>query len=419
MAGFSYYHQDLYCDDVRLMDIAEEVGTPFYVYSYETLAANYAAYQEGFAELDPLICYAYKANSNLSICRLLAQMGCGADVLSGGELFKAFRAGVPVEKIVFNGNGKTKAEIEFALDSDILMFNVDSKDELVFIDELAKEKGVRARIALRVNPDIDPGTHPYIATGLAESKFGVHIIQAGEVYQLASELNHIEIIGIHTHIGSQITESAPFVEALKKLTDLVLELKGMGIDISYINLGGGLGISYQEVDTPPTPAEMAEAFRPLVGETGCRLILEPGRSIVGNAGALITQVLYVKETLRKNFLVVDAGMNDLIRPTLYGSYHRIIPGIIRESNVLTVDIVGPICESGDYLGKERRFPRPHVGDLMAVLDAGAYSYSMASNYNARPLLPEVLVKGDKYYLIRRRQTYEDMIAQEEGIGNDI
>lgn len=416
MAGFTYYNQDIYCDGVRLMDIAEEIGTPFYVYSYDTLAANYAAYQEGFAELDPLICYAYKANSNLSLCRLLTQMGCGADVLSGGELFRAFRAGVPAEKIVFNGNGKAKAEIEFALDSDILMFNVDSKDELVFIDELAEEKGVRARIALRVNPDIDPGTHPYIATGLAESKFGVHIIQAGEVYQLASELNHLEIIGVHTHIGSQITESAPFVEALKKLTELVLELKEMGIDISYINLGGGLGISYQEDDTPPTPGEMAKAFRPLVAETGCRLILEPGRSIVGNAGALITQVLYVKETPRKNFLVVDAGMNDFIRPTLYKGYHRIIPGIIRESNVLMFDIVGPICESGDYLGKDRRLARPHVGDLMAILDAGAYGYSMASNYNARPLLPEVLVEGDKYCLIRRRQTYEEMIAQEEGLG---
>ncbi|MDI6793726.1 MAG: diaminopimelate decarboxylase [bacterium] len=414
MAGFTYHNQDLYCDGVRLMDIAGEVGTPFYVYSEDTLRANYAAYQEGFAELDPLICYAYKANSNLSICRLLREMGGGADVLSGGELFRAIKAGVPSKKIVFNGNGKTKAELESALEADILMFNVDSKDELVFIDELAKEKGVRARIALRVNPDIDPGTHPYIATGLSESKFGVHILQAGEVYHLASELSHIDVIGIHTHIGSQITEAAPFVEALKKLTGLVLKLREMGINIGYINSGGGLGISYQEEDAPPTPAEMAKAFRPLVAETGCRLILEPGRSIVGNAGALIAEVLYIKETPRKNFLVVDAGMNDFIRPALYGGYHRIIPGIIRESNVVMFDIVGPICESGDYLGKERRLARPHQGDLMAVLDAGAYAYSMASNYNARPLLPEVLVKGEEYHLIRRRQTYQEMIAQEEG-----
>jgi diaminopimelate decarboxylase len=412
MHDFQYRQGELYCEDVAITRIAKELDTPCYVYSHATLVRHYRAFDSAFQSVPHIVAFAMKANSNLGLLRLMAQEGSGADIVSGGELYRALKAGIPPSKIVFAGVGKNREEIRYALEADILMFNVESSDELRVIDEVAAEAGRRARVALRINPDIDPKTHPYIATGLKKSKFGISADRALDEYKLASSLKHIEVVGVHKHIGSQLTDVTPFVDALRKVLTLVESLKGHGAHIRYINIGGGLGITYSD-EVPPRPQQLAEAISPLVRDLKCVLIMEPGRVIVGNAGILVTRVLYTKEGETKRFVIVDAAMNDLIRPSLYGAYHEIKP--VREipnAKKLTVDVVGPVCESGDFLAKDRAMPEAKSGDLLAVMSAGAYGFVMASNYNSRPRVPEVMVRGGEIHVVRMRETLEDLIRGE-------
>lgn len=412
MHEFKYEGKELYCEKVPVRKIALEVGTPVYIYSSITLRNHYHAFDSAFAEIPHIVCFAVKANSNLSILRLFAKEGSGADIVSGGELFRALKAGIEPQKIVFAGIGKTEEEIAFALRSNILMFNAESPLELRKINEVAGGLGLKARVALRVNPDIDPKTHPYISTGLKKSKFGIDIRRALEEYHLASTLPNIEIAGIHKHIGSQITDVGPFVAAMERILDLVARLKESGIEIKYIDAGGGLGIRYDK-EEPPHPRELGEALVPMIKDPGCTLIFEPGRVIVGNAGILVTKVLYLKSGEVKNFVIVDAGMNDLIRPSLYDAYHEIVPVEKRDAPDITADVVGPICESGDFLAKDRKIARPDAGEYMAVMSTGAYGFTMSSNYNSRPRGAEVMVEGDRYSVIRKREGYEDLIRGEE------
>jgi len=409
---FKFKKGQLYAEDVPLRELALRYGTPLYVYSANTLISHLRAYENAFRDFPHIVCYALKANSNISVLRLLAKNGAGGDIVSGGELFKALRAGIPPKKIVYAGVGKTEEEIRFALKSRILMFNVESLEELIEIDRVASDMRLSAPIALRINPDIDPETHPYIATGLKKSKFGIPAEEAIEHYKTASSLKNIKIIGIHKHIGSQLTSISPFVDALGKVLTLVDRLKEMGIGINYLDIGGGLGIPYND-ETPPVPRALAKGILPLLrGKRDITLILEPGRSIVGNAGVLITKVLYTKRTGQKRFLIVDAGMNDLIRPSLYGAYHKIVPVKKTRRRKLIQDIVGPICESGDFLAKDRQLEEMRPGEYLSVMSAGAYGFSMSSNYNSRPRAAEVLVNGSRHTLIRKRETYEDLISKE-------
>lgn len=411
MHDFKYKNNILRCEDISLERIAEEVGTPAYVYSYNTLRNHFRVFDKAFKEIPHLICFSVKANSNLAILRLFAKEGGGADIVSGGELYRALKAGIKPDKIVYAGVGKTRDEIAFALRKGILMFNVESNQELVLINTVAKEMGKRARVALRVTPEIDPVTHPYITTGLKKDKFGISIHKAIGEYRFAATLSNIDVVGIHKHIGSQLTEVHPFVEALKKIVTLVEELKGIGIDIRYINVGGGLGITYNE-EEPPHPEELADALVPLIKGTGCTIIFEPGRVIVGNAGILLTKVLYTKEGDGKRFIIVDAGMNDLIRPSLYKAYHEIVPVVKKSREKILSDVVGPICESGDFLAKDRMLPEVRPDELLSVMSAGAYGFTMSSNYNSRRRVAEVIVRGREYHLIRRREEYRDLIKGE-------
>jgi diaminopimelate decarboxylase len=412
MHDFQYRQGELHCENVAIERIAKEVGTPCYVYSHHTLVQHYRAFDGAFHSVPHIVAFAMKANSNLAILRLMAREGSGADIVSGGELYRALKAGISPTRIVFAGVGKTREEIRYALETDILMFNVESSAELRTIDEVAAEMGRRARVALRINPDIDPKTHPYISTGLKRSKFGISADRAVDEFKLASSLPHIEVVGVHKHIGSQLIDVAPFVEALKKILLLVEVLKSHGTDIRYINIGGGLGITYSD-ERPPRPQDLAEAISPLVQDLKCVLIMEPGRVIVGNAGVLVTRVLYMKQAETKRFVIVDAAMNDLIRPSLYGAYHEIRP--VREvpgAKTITADVVGPVCESGDFLAKEREMPEPRPGDLLAVMSAGAYGFTMASNYNSRPRVPEIMVKDGQIHVIRAREEYADLVRGE-------
>jgi diaminopimelate decarboxylase len=413
MHDFHYKNGELYCEEVPVKSIAQRVGTPFYLYSGNTLASHFRAFDTAFAGVPRIICYALKSNSNGAVLRLLAREGAGADIVSGGELFRAVHAGIDPKKIVFAGVGKRRDEIEYALKVGILMFNVESGDELQALNQAAGEMRATAKIALRVNPDIDPGTHAYISTGLKENKFGIPIEQALEFYQIAKGLENVEVVGVHQHIGSQITEVQPFVDALEKLIGFVGELKSAGINIAYINIGGGLGITYKD-ETPPLPKDVAQAIRPLLKSCGCTIVMEPGRAIVGNAGILVTSALYHKDSGEKKFLIVDAGMNDLIRPSLYEAYHDIRPVVeSAEAAEAVVDVVGPICESGDFLGKNRKMREVQQGDLLAVMSAGAYGFSMSSNYNSRLRAAEVLVRGNDYHVVRERETYTDLVKGEK------
>jgi len=412
MHQFIYQGKELYCEGIPIRKIADEVGTPFYLYSFTTLQNHYRAYDSAFGEVPHLISYAVKANSNLAILRLIAKEGGGADIVSGGELYRVLAAGIEPQKIVFAGVGKTAEEIRYALKTDILMFNVESSQELLLIDTVARDLKLKARVALRVNPDVDPKTHPYISTGLKKNKFGIGIEHALLEYQQAAELKNIEIVGIHKHIGSQLTEVKPYVDALKRVLLLVEELKQAGIEIQYINVGGGLGITY-DTEEPPQPSDLAQVLTPLVKDLKCKLIMEPGRAIVGNAGVLITKVLYTKGSEEKQFVIVDAGMNDLIRPSLYSAYHKIQPVFQNQHKKVAVDVVGPICESADFLAKDRELEECQSGDLLAVMSAGAYGFSMSSNYNSRPRAAEVLVKGNQYAVIREREDYRDLIKGEK------
>jgi diaminopimelate decarboxylase len=412
MHDFRYQGDELFCEEVPIQKIAEQVGTPCYVYSHRTLIRHFHAFDQAFQAIPHIVAFAMKSNSNLAVLRLLAKEGSGADIVSGGELFRALRAGIAPNKIVFAGVGKSKEEIRYALESDILMFNVESPGELQQINEVAGAMGLPARVALRINPDIDPQTHPYISTGLKKSKFGIGADRALEEFDTAGKLPHIKVVGVHSHIGSQLTQVTPFVDALKKAIALIQTLQTKGVHIQYLNIGGGLGITYSD-ETPPHPKELAEAISPLLQTVSCQIIMEPGRSIVGNAGILVTKVLYNKDGANKRFVIVDAAMNDLLRPSLYDAHHDIQPVIKNESSVVnTVDVVGPICESGDFLAKDRKMPHSQPGDLLAVMSAGAYGFTMASNYNSRPRVPEVLVKGKVIMVIRKRESYEDLIRGE-------
>jgi len=408
MHFFKYKNSELYAEDVPVRKIAEKVGTPLYIYSEKTLLRHLQSYQQAFDGYPSTICFALKANSNLAVLRLLAKNGCGADVVSGGELYLAKKAGIPSGKIVYAGVGKTDEEIAAALKARILMFNVESSDELKAIDTVAGKLKVKAPIALRVNPDIDPKTHPYISTGLKKSKFGIPIENALEYYQLARKLNNVEVLGIHKHIGSQITTIKPFIDALKRVILLAHNLREQGIEIRHLDIGGGLGISYKD-EEPPLPEDLSRAVLPLLEEGGFNLILEPGRSIAGNAGILVTKVLYLKKNPEKEFVVVDAGMNDLLRPSLYEAFHDVRPVIKNSRKKVLSDIVGPICESGDFLAKERMINRASQGDLLAVMSAGAYAFTMSSNYNSRPRVAEVLVRGAEFFVVKDRESYKDLV----------
>ncbi|HEY3347920.1 MAG TPA: diaminopimelate decarboxylase [Nitrospirota bacterium] len=413
MDDFRYLEGRLFCEQVAVEDIAREVGTPVYIYSATTLERHFTVFDRAFDGIPHLVCFAMKANSNQSVIKIFARLGGGADVVSGGELYRALVAGIPAERIVYAGVGKTRQEIEYALKAGILMFNIESTEELAAINEAAGELGVKAPIAIRINPDVDARTHPYISTGLKKNKFGVAIEDAFDEYLAAAKLPNIKVIGIHQHIGSQLTELSPFVDSIKKTVALVKRLKAEGLDIRYIDVGGGLGIKYLH-ENPPHPDELAMAIRPALTDAGCELIFEPGRVIVGNSGALVTKVLYRKSTEVKNFVICDAGMNDLVRPTLYQAYHEIRPVEIRpDSEEYTADLVGPICETGDFLAKDRRMAIPEQGDMLALMSAGAYGFTMSSNYNSRPRAAEVMVKGDGYFVVRERETYEDLLKGEK------
>ncbi len=411
MHDFKDTDGQLYCEQVPVAKIAKAVGTPCYIYSHQTLTRHFQAVDGAFASVPHVTAFAMKANSNLAIVRLFASLGGGADIVSGGELYRALKAGVPRNKIVFAGVGKTREEIAEALKAKILLFNVESSQELAAIDEVARKLKTRARISLRVNPHIDPKTHPYISTGLKKSKFGISIDQALEHYKDASARKGIEVVGVHHHIGSQLTQVQPFVEALARVLELVDALKAQGVIIRTLDMGGGLGIPYKD-ETPPSPQDLADAVLPLLRGRDLALILEPGRVLVGNAGILVTKVLYTKEGAEKSFVVVDAGMNDLLRPSLYEAYHEIRPVRRTERSPRVVDVVGPICESGDFLAQDRELPSVEPGEFLAVMSAGAYGFSMASRYNSRPLAPEVMVKGNRFVVIRERETYRDLVRGE-------
>lgn len=412
MHYFGYKNRQLYCEDLPIEQIAERVGTPFYLYSYNTLVRHFTVFNQAFDRIPHLVCFSVKANSNIAVIRLFVGLGGGMDVVSGGELYRALKAGADPKKIVFSGVGKENDEIEYALKSGILMFNVESSQELQAINAVAGRIDKTAPIGIRVNPDIDPKTHPYISTGLKKNKFGIDIRMAPKAYQLASELPNLQIVGIDCHIGSQLVEVDPIVEALRKLKRLVEELRNEGKEIQYLDLGGGLGITYED-EEPPQPVDYASTILEEIKGFDCTLILEPGRVIVGNAGVLVSKVLYTKENEAKKFIIVDAGMNDLVRPSYYGSYHQILPVTQESREEIIADVVGPICESSDFLAKDRKIPRLRPGELIAVMSTGAYGFSMATNYNSRRRLAEVLVRDKQVHVIRRRESYEDLIRGEE------
>ena len=411
MDHFCYRHQQLHVEDVPLSQIAEEYDTPCYVYSRATLEQHWRAFADPLVGYRHLLCYAVKANSNLAILNLLARQGAGFDIVSGGELERVLAAGGDPQKIVFSGVGKRTDELERALSVGIHTFNVESLPELERLNGVAGELGMQAPVSLRVNPDVDPGTHPYIATGLKESKFGIPMDQAETLYLQAAQLPHIQLQGVDCHIGSQLTTLAPFVDALTRVLQLVDRLAAQGILLSHLDMGGGLGIPYR-TEQPPSPREYLDALLPYLADRSLTLILEPGRAIVGNAGVLLTRVEYLKHTPHKNFALVDAGMNDLLRPALYGAWQEIVPVIPRSSaDPQDYDIVGPVCESGDFLGRSRSLALS-PGDLLAVRSAGAYGFAMSSNYNTRPRPAEVLVDGSQIYLIRSRETLAELWAHE-------
>ena len=411
MHHFQEQNGELYAEEVPLRDIAERVGTPCYVYSLATLRRHYRVFDEAFAAVPHLVCFSVKANSNLAVLRTFAREGSGFDIVSGGELFRALKAGADPGKIVFSGVGKTRDEIAAALRAGILMFNVESPGELDAINSVAGELRLTARVALRVNPDVDPKTHPYISTGLKKSKFGIHIQRSIEDYRRARSLPHVDVVGVDCHIGSQLTTVPPFVDALQRVRELLTRLHDEDFRIRYLDMGGGLGITYND-EQPPQPSEYAAALTDGLRGVDTTLLLEPGRVIVGNAGVLLTRVLYLKSTDDKNFVVVDGGMNDLIRPALYGSYQAIQAVHPRAGAGFTADVVGPVCESGDFFAKDRDVPALQAGDLLAVMSAGAYGFVMASNYNTRPRPPEVLVDGSNVYVVRSRETLDDLVRGE-------
>ena len=415
MRHFDYRNGVLHAEGVDIAGMADTVGTPFYCYSTATLERHYRVFSEAFGDVDALVCYAMKANSNQSVLRTLAKLGAGADVVSGGELKRALAAGIPPKKIVFSGVGKTADELRLALDEDILCLNIESEPELALLSEIASETGRTARISIRVNPDVDSGTHAKISTGKSENKFGIPISKAREVYARAAKLPGIEVTGVDMHIGSQITDLAPMEQAFRILADFVTVLRNDGHTISHVDFGGGLGIPYYEDRAvPPEPAAYAAMVKRITHNLGCTLMFEPGRMIVGNAGILVARVIYVKHGDGKTFVIIDAAMNDLIRPTLYEAYHEILPVAqpAPGAKMMVADVVGPVCETGDYLALDRHLPELQPGDLIAVMTAGAYGAVQAGTYNTRALVPEVLVNGEQYAVVRPRVEVEDLIAMD-------
>jgi diaminopimelate decarboxylase len=416
MHHFIYKDNELYCESVAIEDIAQAVGTPFYLYSNATLTHHFNTFDKSFGDLPHLTCFAVKSCSNLAVLRLFSTLGGGADIVSGGELYRSLKAGIDPRRIIFSGVGKTEDELRYGLVSNIMMFNVESEQELERLQKVAQEQELVAPVAFRINPDVDPKTHAYISTGLAKNKFGIPIEQAEKVYLQAREMTNIRILGVSCHIGSQLTEISPFTETLHKVKLFIKRLEAHDIKIKYLDLGGGLGVRYQD-EKPPHPQEYARALKEEMQDLDCTLILEPGRVIVGNAGILVSRVLYTKQTETKNFIIVDAAMNDLARPSLYNAHHDILPVIKKnepaaDKPFTKADVVGPICETGDFLARDRELPPFEQGDLMAVMSSGAYGFTMSSNYNSRPRAAEVLVKDDQFYVIRERENYETLIRDE-------
>jgi diaminopimelate decarboxylase len=413
MPAYSYRDRTLYCEGVALAEIAARAGTPCYVYSASTVLENFRAYDDAFGDLPHTVCYSVKANGNLSVLRLLSSAGAGFDIVSGGELYRVLKAGGDASKIVFSGVGKTAAEIDEALAAGIFAFNCESQPELALLDALAHRRGVTARVALRVNPDVETDTHHYISTGRLVHKFGVDIGEAEAVYECARQHEDLLIEGVSCHIGSQLMDAKPVMEAVDRVLELVDQLQSKGFDIRHVDLGGGLGVAYKPDEVPPAIADFVAELRKRVAGRGLRVILEPGRSIVGPAGVLLTKALYRKKNEEKEFVVVDAAMNDLIRPALYDAYHDILPLRQRGGKVTRMDVVGPVCETGDFLARDREMPEVLPGDVLAVCTAGAYGFAQSSTYNARRRAAEVLVEGDAWRIVRQRETYEDLIRGEE------
>lgn len=415
MHDFHYRNNELFCEAVRVSTIAKRFGTPVYIYSRKTLTDHYQKIKRAFRSINPLICFSVKANSNLALLKVLVNQGAGMDVVSGGELYRALRVGASPKKIVYAGVGKSKKEITDAIQTGILFFNAESFAELGLIDSVASRLKEKVNVCLRVNPDIDPHTHKFITTGKMTNKFGLDIQTAEEIFLRRKIFSRLELIGVHIHIGSQITDCKPFVGAIKKVLILIKRLQQRKVPLQYLNIGGGLGITYRD-EKPQSAQEFAQATLSLLKKAGLKVILEPGRFIAGNSGILVTKVVYVKKTPNKNFAIVDAGMNDLIRPALYNAYHQILP-VIRtmdeERGTTKYDIVGPICESADFLAKSRNMPILQAQELLAVLGAGAYGFTMSSNYNSRPRVAEVLVDKNRFSLVRKRETYRDLIRHEK------
>jgi diaminopimelate decarboxylase len=411
MHHFQYKGNELFAEDVAIREIVAKVGSPVYIYSHATLTRHFTAFDQAFAAMPHTICYSVKANSTLAVLQNFIKLGGGVDIVSGGELYRALQAGVDPQKVVYSGVGKRDDEIEYALTTGILLFNVESEQELTRISEIASRMGKKAGIAIRVNPDVDPQTHPYITTGLKGAKFGITIERAIEEYRRAKELPGIEIVGIDCHIGSQLTKVTPFVDSIKKLKSVIAKLREMGISLKYFDIGGGLGIQYN-TEEPPLPADYGKEIIAETKDLGLHLLFEPGRNLVGNAGILVAQCLFTKERDEKNFIIIDAGMNDLARPALYGSFHGVQPVVKDQDGLVVADIVGPICESGDFLVKEREVPMFKRGDLMAFMSAGAYGFAMSSTYNSRPRVAEVMVKGNQFETVRDRETVADLLRGE-------
>jgi diaminopimelate decarboxylase len=415
MHEFKYKGNRLYCEDVEIQELVQHFGSPLYIYSYHTLIGHYIKLKNAFSQIDPLICYSVKANSNLAILKALVDKGAGLDIVSGGELFRAVKVACSPEKIVYASVGKTDREIEEAIRRGILFFNVESKPELENINRIAGGLNKIANIAIRINPDVEPKTHRFITTGKITNKFGIDFGSAAEILRKCNIFPHLNIKGLHIHIGSQITESAPFVAAITKMVSFIQGLYKEGINLEYLNIGGGLGIIYDK-ETPQTANTFARRILPLLKKTGLKIIMEPGRFIVGNAGILVVRVLYIKSTPKKKFIIVDAGMNDLIRPALYDAYHQIMPLRVTSHELRAkekADVVGPICESADFFAKARNLPLVKEGDYLAIMGAGAYGFSMSSNYNSRCRPEEVLVVKDRFFTVRKRESYEDLIHNEE------
>ncbi len=415
---FKYRDREMFCEDVRIADIVRDVGTPAYIYSKASFVEAFRDFDTAFSGVDHLVCFSLKANSNLNVCRIFYNAGSGIDCNSGGEFYRALKAGVDPRVIVFTGVGKTAEEIRTVLQHPIIMLKAESLQELHLINTIAGELNIKAPVGIRVNPDVDAKTHPYISTGLSENKFGIDSSQAVRAFELAASLPNLRIAGIDMHIGSQITSAGPFIEACRKLAELAAALKRGGIMLSHFDVGGGLGISYDN-GASTSPHELANQLLPILTGVGCKILFEPGRFLTANAGILATKVLYVKQNGKKNFIVVDAAMNDLLRPSLYKAFHKIKPVAQTSDKTIVADIVGPVCESADFFAQGREIQKSEQGDVLAVMSAGAYSFVMSSNYNQRRRAPEVIVDGNKYSIVRERETYEDLVAKEHLVADLI